>query len=76
MYGDSLSAKFLASSQRNFDAKASDDAVAFKTWLRSISQKMAEAAVEGAPLDIGGVRVSDTEKATLGDIAKVLGATA
>jgi hypothetical protein len=58
------------------DAKAPDDAVAFKTWLRSVSQKVAEAAIEGGFLGFGGVRVSDTEKATLGDIAKVLGTAA
>jgi hypothetical protein len=32
--------------------------------------------VEGAFLGLGGVRVSDAEKATLADIAKALGATA
>jgi hypothetical protein len=37
---------------------------------------VAEAAVEGAMLGFGGVRVSETEKATLGDIAKALGTTA
>ena len=58
------------------DAKAPDDAVAFKAWLQSISQKVAEAAVEGALLGFGGERVSDTEKATLSDIAKALGTTA
>ena len=58
------------------DAKAPDDAVAFKTWLGSISQKVAEAAVEGAFLGFGGMRVSDSEKATLGDIAKALGTPA
>lgn len=58
------------------DAKAPDDAVAFKAWLRGISRKVAEASVEGAFLGFGGVRVSDAEKATLGDIAKALGTTA
>jgi hypothetical protein len=56
------------------DAKAPKDAAAFKAWLRGISQAVAEAAVEGALLGFGGARVSDTEKATLGDIAKALGA--
>ncbi|MGH6803887.1 MAG: hypothetical protein ACREC3_11040 [Methyloceanibacter sp.] len=58
------------------DAKAPGDASAFKDWLRGISQKVAEASVEGAFLGFGGVRVSDAEKATLADIAKALGATA
>ena len=30
------------------DAKAPDEAAAFKTWLRAISQNVAEAAVEGS----------------------------
>jgi hypothetical protein len=47
------------------DAKAPDEAAAFKTWLREISQKVAEAAVEGSFLGFGGVRVSDAETATL-----------
>ena len=46
------------------DAKAPDEAAAFKTWLREISQKVAEAAVEGL-FGFGGVRVSDAETATL-----------
>ncbi|ODR99266.1 hypothetical protein AUC68_04495 [Methyloceanibacter methanicus] len=57
------------------DAKAPDEAVAFKAWLREISQKVAEAAVEGSFLGFGGVRVSDAEKATLRDISKALGMT-
>ena len=55
------------------DAKAPDDAAAFKIWLREISQKVAEAAVEGSFLGFGGVRVSDAETATLRDISKALG---
>ena len=55
------------------DAKAPADAAAFKTWLRSIGQNVAEAASEGSFLGLGGVRVSDAEKATLDDIAEALG---
>ena len=55
------------------EAKAPDEAAAFKTWLREISQKVAEAAVEGSFLGFGGVRVSDAETATLRDISKALG---
>jgi hypothetical protein len=57
-------------------AKAPGDAPAFKAWLNSISQKVAEASSEGGFLGIGGVQVSDAEKATLGDIAKALGTSA
>ncbi len=55
------------------DAKAPDEAAAFRTWLREISQKVAEAAVEGSFLGFGGVRVSDAERATLRDISDALG---
>ena len=55
------------------EARAPNEAAAFKTWLREIAQKVAEAALEGSFLGFGGVRVSDAEKATLRDISKALG---
>ncbi len=56
-------------------AKAPEDAPAFKQWLRQISQHTAEAAAEGGSLfGIGGVQVSDAEKATLTEISSALGA--
>ena len=54
------------------DAKAPNDAAAFKTWLRDIGQKTAEAANEGGFFGFGGVPVSELEKATLADIANAL----
>jgi hypothetical protein len=54
------------------DAKAPTDAAAFKGWLRQISQHVAEAATEGGFLGIGGVAVSDAEKATLAEISSAL----
>ena len=54
-------------------AKAPGDAPGFKAWLNSISEKVAEASSEGGFLGIGGVKVSDKEKATLADISKALG---
>lgn len=56
--------------------KAPTDAPVFKAWLSSISQKVAEASSEGGFLGIGGVQVSDAEKATLADISKALGTSA
>jgi hypothetical protein len=53
-------------------AKAPGDAAAFKSWLRQISQSVAEAATEGGFLGIGGVVVSDAEKATLAEISSAL----
>lgn len=54
------------------DAKAPGDAAAFKSWLQRISQHVAEAAKEGGFLGIGGVQVSEAEKATLAEIANAL----
>ncbi|MBR1225855.1 MULTISPECIES: hypothetical protein [unclassified Bradyrhizobium] len=53
-------------------AKAPGDAAAFKNWLREISENVAEASTEGGFLGIGGVVVSDTEKATLAEISSAL----
>ena len=53
-------------------AKAPGDATAFKNWLRQISQSVAEASTEGGFLGIGGVAVSDAEKATMAEISTVL----
>ena len=58
------------------DAKAPQEAPAFKAWLQTISQNVAEASSEGGFLGIGGVQVSDAEKATLAEISKALGTTA
>ena len=58
------------------DAREPADAAAFKAWLFSVSQKVAEAASEGGFLGFGGVQVSDAERATLDDIAKALGIAA
>jgi hypothetical protein len=54
------------------DAKAPADAAAFKAWLQSISQHVAEAAKEGGFLGFGGVPVSEAEKATLAEISQAL----
>ena len=53
-------------------AKAPNDAAAFKNWLRQISQSVAEASTEGGFLGIGGVAVSDAEKATVTEICSAL----
>ena len=54
------------------DAKAPDNAAAFKGWLRQISQHVAEAASEGGLFGSGGAPVSDAEKATLQEISGAL----
>ena len=55
------------------DAKAPGEALAFKTWLRHISQSVAEASTEGGFLGFGGVEVSAAEKATMAEISDALG---
>jgi hypothetical protein len=54
------------------ETKAPGDLAAFKAWLYQISQKVAEASKEGGFMGIGGVTVSEAEKATLGEISTAL----
>jgi hypothetical protein len=58
------------------NAKAPQDAAGFKAWLQAIGQNVAKASSEGGFLGIGGVQVSDAEKATFADISKALGTSA
>ncbi len=55
------------------DAKAPDEAAAFKQWLFSISQRVAEASKEGSFLGFGGTLVSEQEQAALSRISGALG---
>jgi hypothetical protein len=54
---------------------ASNEAQAFKQWLLSIAQKVAEAAKEGGVLGFGGTRISEQETSALKDLASALGVT-
>ncbi len=54
------------------DAKAPEDAAAFKSWLWSVARQAAESGKEGGFLGFGGVAVSDAEKATLEEISSAL----
>jgi len=62
----------LQQASRLLDAKAPQDAIAVKTWMREIGQRVAEAAPEGGWMGFGGVQVSEAEKATVSEIAKAL----
>jgi hypothetical protein len=55
------------------DAKAPEDAKAFKAWLGHVARVVAEAAPEGGFLGFGGVQVSEKEKATLAELNEALG---
>jgi hypothetical protein len=55
------------------NAKAPEQAEAYKQWLRATAQNVAEAATEGGFMGFGGEKVSDAEKKTLADIDAVLG---
>lgn len=48
------------------------EAQAFKAWLLELAAAVAEAAREGGVLGITGARVSDEERAMLGDLAHAL----
>ena len=50
-----------------------DEAQAFKGWLVSIGQKVAEAAKEGGFLGFGGTRVSEQETSALKALSSALG---
>ena len=52
--------------------KAPGEAAAFNSWLAEIAKTVAEAGTEGGFLGFGGVKVSDTEQATLAEISAIL----
>ena len=54
------------------DSKAPDDAAAFKTWLKHIAEKVADASSEGGFLGFGGVKVSDAERASIEEVGRAL----
>jgi hypothetical protein len=56
--------------------KAPGEAEGFKRWLLATAQRAAEAAREGGVFGIGGVAVSDAERAALGEVAAALGVKA
>lgn len=56
------------------DAKCSpEEATGFKEWLLDIAQTVAEADKEGSHFGIGGVQVTDKEKAALSELRSTLG---
>jgi hypothetical protein len=52
--------------------KAPAEAEAFTGWVQEVALKVAEAAKEGGILGIGGVAVSEAERATLAELAAAL----
>jgi len=55
------------------DRKAPADAAAFKAWLASVAEKVAQSSSEGGFLGFGGVAVTDAEKASVAEVGKALG---
>jgi hypothetical protein len=53
-------------------SKAPEAAEGYKDWLKSVASRVAEAGTEGGFLGFGGVKVSETEKATLARIGTAL----
>jgi hypothetical protein len=72
----SRSIETLRQASALLDRKAPDEARSVKTWMRAIGQSVAEAAPEGGVFGIGGVQVSDSEKATLAEVSNALKLTA
>ena len=62
----------LQQASRLLDAKAPEESASVRAWLRTIGQRVAEAAPEGGTLGFGGVQLSEPEKATLSEISKAL----
>lgn len=65
-----------AAAAKIVEAKSPDEVVAFKQWLYSISQRVAEASKEGGFMGFGGVLVSEQEQAALTAISGALGLNA
>jgi hypothetical protein len=63
----------LGETSRLVAAKAPDQSRAFNSWIYETAEAVAEAGTEGGFLGFGGVKVSDAEKKTLADLARVLG---
>jgi hypothetical protein len=57
-------------------AKSPAEGEAFKAWLFSAAQRVAEAAKEGGFLGFGGTQVSEQEYAALAELAGTLGVQA
>jgi len=55
------------------EKSSEEEAAGYKQWLMGVAQATAEAGKEGGFLGIGGVRVSDKEKAALGEISTAIG---
>jgi hypothetical protein len=64
----------LAQAGRILDAKAPGEAPAFKSWLKSVADQVAESASEGGVLGFGGTQVTSAEKATISDVGRALNA--
>lgn len=64
----------LRSTASILDSKAPNESKAFKNWLNHIASLVAEAGTEGGFLGFGGVKVTDSERATLAEISTTLGA--
>jgi hypothetical protein len=63
----------LGEAARIVAAKAPAEADAFRAWISETAKSVAEASKEGGFLGFGGVKISETERMTLGDIDRALG---
>lgn len=62
----------LTQAGKILDAKAPNEAAAFKSWLKNVADQVAESASEGGVLGFGGKQVTDNEKATIAEVGRAL----
>ncbi len=63
----------LAEAARLVEARTPAESDAFKAWIGTIAETVAEAGTEGGFLGFGGEKVSEAERRTLADIDTALG---
>lgn len=68
-----LMAKVTAGTDAVAANGGADEAKAYKQWIMGVAQATAEASKEGGFMGIGGVRVSDDEKAALAELGASMG---
>jgi hypothetical protein len=61
---------------RAVESKSPGEVEAYKTWLASVTAKVAQASKEGGPLGLSGARVSPEEQKAVSQLADVLGVSA
>jgi hypothetical protein len=64
----------LGQAGKILDARAPNEAAAFKSWLKYVADRVAESASEAGVLGFGGTRVPDTKRAMIAEVGRALNA--